>query len=78
MVLAWLQAERLLPEPTPPPSRTNRVGASVEAPSSVAHGTQPMWSTREELEAALRQAGLGEWAPRLAAGAAAVHLIAGQ
>lgn len=32
-----------------------------------------MWSTREELEAALRQSGLGEWAPRLAA--AARHAI---
>src|SRR5260221_8102194 len=28
-----------------------------------------MWSTRKELETALAQAGLGEWSPRLAAGA---------
>src|SRR5262249_49937398 len=34
---------------------------------------QPMWSTREELEAVLDQAGLGEWSPRLAA--AARHAI---
>jgi hypothetical protein len=36
---------------------------------SIAHpnGRQAMWSTREELEDALRQAGLGLWAPRLAA-----------
>jgi hypothetical protein len=32
-----------------------------------------MWSTRKELEAALAQAGLGEWSPRLAA--AARHAI---
>jgi hypothetical protein len=32
-----------------------------------------MWSTREELEAVLAQAGLGEWSPRLAA--AARHAI---
>jgi len=29
----------------------------------------PIWSTRKELEAALAQAGLGEWSPRLAAAA---------
>src|SRR5260370_9964569 len=33
------------------------------------HERQPMWSTRKELETALAQAGLGEWSPRLAAGA---------
>jgi hypothetical protein len=32
-----------------------------------------MWSTRQELEAVLAQAGLGEWSPRLAA--AARHAI---
>ena len=37
------------------------------------HERQPMWSTREELEAVLAQAGLGEWSPRLAA--AARHAI---
>src|SRR5215813_15388823 len=37
------------------------------------HEKQPMWSTREELEAVLAEAGLGEWAPRLAA--AARHAI---
>src|SRR5215467_8699605 len=33
------------------------------------HERPPMWSTRKELEAALAQAGLGEWSPRLAAAA---------
>ena len=37
------------------------------------HERQPMWSTREEMEAVLAQAGLGEWSPRLAA--AARHAI---
>src|SRR5206468_4116624 len=39
--------------------------------SGVANGSwrQAMWSTREELEAALKQAGLGDWASRLAAAA---------
>src|SRR5215475_10791440 len=37
------------------------------------HERQPMWSTREELEAVLAQAGLGELSPRLAA--AARHAI---
>src|SRR5262249_20784428 len=37
------------------------------------HERAPMWSTRKELEAALAQAGLGEWSPRLAA--AARHAI---